>query len=251
MNDDTPPPLTPSTPVSQPNGNGGGSEGGNGKKIALGCSLGCLVSLVICAVVGYFVYTGIKNKVVDAAASYTSEMPIEIVEPATPQAEVTDAISRFDAFRSAMSSGGTPEPLVLSESDINALIYNHPLFEDVAGKGIVAIEDNKLTSTISLDLDAMNIPVPFIAEAVKGRYFNGVATLSPRMTGGQPGLYIEELRFNGAQLPREIMEGFRQENLLDGSSETPSLKAFIDRIEDIRIEYDQLKVIPKTTGAGN
>ena len=149
-----------------------------------------------------------------------------------------------------MSSGETPEPLVLSESDINALLFNHPLFEPAAGKGIVSIEGNKLISKISLNLGDMEIPVPFIADAVEGRYFNGEATLSPRMTNGRPGLYIEEMRFNGATLHREIMEGFRQENLLDSTDETPSLKAFIDRIEAIRIEYDQLHVIPKTPGAG-
>ena len=206
---------------------------------------------MICAVVGYFVFTGIKNKVADAAASYTSEMPVEIVEPATPEAEVTDAMARFDAFSAAMSGGKTPEPLVLSEADINALIFNHPMFKEAAGKGIVSIKDNKLTSTISLDLDAMKIPVPFIAEAVKGRYFNGVATLSAGMAAGRPGLYIEELRFNGAPLPREIMEGFRQENLLKKSHENPKMKAFFDRIEDIRIEYDQLHVIPKKAGSAN
>lgn len=95
----------------------------------------------------------------------------------------------------------------------------------------------------------MNIPVPFIAEAVKGRYFNGAATLSVGMAAGRPGLYIEELRFNGVALPREIMEGFRQENLLQKSHENPKLKAFIDRIEDIRIEYDKLHVVPKAAGA--
>jgi hypothetical protein len=200
-------------------------------------------------VVGYFVVTGIKNKVVDAAAAYTSEAPVEIVEPTTPQEEVTDAITRFDAFSAAMSAGETPETLVLSESDINALIFNHPMFKPAAGKGIVTIQDNKLTSTISLDLDEINIPVPFIADAVKGRYFNGVATLSVAMAAGRPALYIEELRFNGAPLPREIMEGFRTQNFLEDFQNDPSMKAFFDRIEDIKIEYDKLNVIPKSAGA--
>lgn len=246
MNTDSPPPLTPSSPVAEPDGNGK-----NGKKVALGCSLGCLVSLVITGVVGYFVFTGIKNKVVDAAASYTSEQPVAIVEPTTPEAEVTDAIARFDQFSADMSAGKTTEPLVLSESDINALLFNHSMFKAAAGKGIVSITDNKLTSTISLNLDDMNIPVPFIAEAVKGRYFNGVATLSLGMTAGRPGLFMEELRFNGAPLPREIMEGFRQENLMKDAYKNPEMKGFFDRIEDISIEYDQLKIIPKTTESAN
>jgi len=228
-----------------------GRVGGSGKKVALGCSLGCLVSVVITAVVGYFVFTGIKNKVADAAASYTSELPVAIMEPTTSEAEVNDAIGRFDRFSAAMSAGKAPEPLVLSESDINALLFKHPLFKAAAGKGIVSITGNKLTSKISLNLDDMNIPVPFIAAAVKGRYFNGEATLSLGMTAGRPGLYIEELRFNGASLPREIMEGFRQENLMEGSDENGNMKAFFDRIEDISIEYDQLKIIPKTTESVN
>lgn len=135
MNDDTPPPLTPTppadAPTNVPTNAPASSGGGNGKKIALGCSLGCLVSVIICAVVGYFIFTGIKNKVADAAASYTSAQPVKIVEPETPEAEVSDAIARFDAFSAAMNSGQTPEPLVLSESDINALIFRHPLLKEV------------------------------------------------------------------------------------------------------------------------
>ncbi len=247
MNDDTPPPLTPSSPVTGPTGDGGGNDGRNGKKIALGCSLGCLVSLVVTVVVGYFVFIGIKNKAADAVASYTSSQPVEIVEPATPEAEVTDAIVRFDKFRAALSAGEATEPLLLSESDINALLFHHSLFKKAAGKGIVSIEDNKLKSKVSIDFDELNIPFEFLAETVKGRHFNGVATVSIGMKGGRPELYIEDLVYNGAPVPQVLTDMIRQEDPMKTLEENPAVKVFIEGVEDIRIEYNQLKITPKAS----
>lgn len=249
MIDDTPPPLTPSSPAGDPNSHG--ENGGNGKKIALGCSLGCLVSIVICAVVGYFFFIAMKKKAADAVGSYTSPQPIEIVEPMTPEAEVSDAVARFDKFAAAISAGEASEPLLLSESDINALLFHHPSFKAAAGKGIVSIKNNKLTTTVSLSFDDLNIPFQFIAEEVEGRHFNGVATMSIGMSDGRPEVYIEELLFNGAPVPQILTDVIRQEDPMKKLEENSSLRVFVEGIEDIRIEYDQLKITPKTTGTAN
>lgn len=238
---DTPPPLTPNPAARPPEP----SDSGTGKKVGIGCGIGCLVLLVIGVVAAFLIFGAMKGAVTEGVAKFTSEQPVAIDPPRATPEQVQDAISRFDAFAAAMKSGETPEPLALSDQDINVLLFNHPDFEWLAGKGLVSIQNDKLSSTVSVDLDDLNIPVKFIAEAVEGRYFNGEATVSLAMASGRPTAFIDELVVNGQSPPEEVMAGVRQENLFKEAQTDPKAKELFDRISDLKIENNKLVIVPK------
>lgn len=214
------------------------------KSAALGCSMGCLITLLICGVAAFFVFKTIKSKLDNAVVNFTADQPVEIQSPDTSRDVVLDAVSRYDAFVASLSAGQTPEPLELTADDINALLFYHPKFQDVAGKGKVDIQNDRIISTVSFSLDDLNIPVKFIADSIAGRYFNGEATLAVGMTSGIPSLQVEALTVNGQQFPAEFMTALSQENLLKDLQTDPEMQAVFDKLTDIRVEDNKLKITP-------
>ena len=238
---DTPPPLTPN-----PTANAAPPpSSGNGKKVAVGCGLGCLVLVILGIVAAVVIWGATKKAIEGGIAGFTAEQPVMIEPPQASPAQVEDAVTRFDTFKSAMEKGETPAPLELSDQDINVLFYNHPDFEWMEGKGRVDIQDDKLTSKVSVNLDDLKIPVKFIADAVKGRYFNGEVTISLAMASGRPTAFVEDLVVNGQNPPEEFMTGIRQENLFKEAQSDPEMQKFFERISDLKIENNKLVIVPK------
>jgi len=247
---DTPPPLDPpsQSPSSSPQPQPQPPSSGSGKKVALGCGLGCLAVLVVAvvlAVIGFQFMKGQTEKVIE---EFTAAEPVAIEEPSLPPAAVEDAVSRFDAFRTAVKNDQPPPPLILSEDDINALLYHHPLFEPVAGQMKVAIEDEQLSSRMSLDLDGFDIPL--IGGMLEGKYFNGRATFRLATEQGEPAVYLEGVEMNGQQVPEQAMTSLSQENLLKEFASDPQMKQFFDRLEKLAIEDGKLKIVPAQQGGG-
>jgi len=238
---DTPPPLSPN-PTTQP---AVPAKSGNGSKVGLGCGIGCLIALILGVVACVLVFGFVKGAIEDGVEKFTIDQPVAIVEPQFAPDQVQDASDRYEAFYAAMKAGQTPEHLVLSAQDINALLFNHSDFKAIAGMAKVDIEDNLLKSTVSVNLDDLEIPVKFIADAVAGRYFNGEVTFSIAMASGRPTAFVEELEVNGLNPPEQVMEGFRQENLLKEAQSDPNLKKFFDQISDLKIENNKLVIVPK------
>ena len=201
--------------------------------------------LILLVVAGFLVFGFVKGVIEDGVANFTTDQPVAIETPEFTPAQVKDATDRYEAFYAAMKAGQTPEPLVLSAQDINALLFNHSDFKAIAGKGKVDIQDNLMKSAVSVNLEDLEIPVKFIADAVAGRYFNGEVTLSISMPSGRPTAFIEELEVNGMHPPEEMMAGLQQENLLKEAQSDPNLKKFFDQISDLKIENNQLVIVPK------
>lgn len=240
---DTPPPLQPQ--ANQPASPTPPASSGSGKKWGIGCGIGCLALVVVSIILVVVGMNYGKKMLAGLAGEYTSATPVEIVAPNLAPEVVDDAIQRLDAFTDAMSGEGTPEPLVLTSDDVNAIIGNHPSFEAVADSIVVAMAADQLTSQVSLNLDDMNIPVPFIAEAIEGKYFNGEVTLSLDTVAGRPAMFIEGLSVDGVALPSQFMSGLSSENLLKDAQTNPNMKALFDRIEELKIEDGQLKITPR------
>ena len=244
---DAPPPLTPAspqTPYQQPQPQASPPGTGSGGKWALACGLGCLALIVIAAVGSYFVYGFVKSKATEVVAGFTTTEAVKVEMPELSQAQIDAAQAKYDAFTAGMG-GGELVPLVLTGDDINALIIKHPSFSALRDRASVTIEDDKLRSQVSVNLDELEIPVKFIADAVKGKYFNGEATFALGMAVGRPVLYIEGLEVNGAVIPEEFMKELRKENLLEKAVKDPDSAAFFERIEDLKIENGELIVVPK------
>ena len=248
---DAPPPLTPSSsnpyqpqqyqqasPAGTPNS-------GSGKKWLFGCGCGCLGLILILSIGGYFAYIKIQEVVATAIAEYTATESVAVEIPQLSQDQIDQSVEKFSAFQAGLADGTEPVTLVLSGQDINALIQSHPTFKPLADRASVTVEEDRLRSQVSLSLEELDIPIPFIAEAVKGKYFNGIATFSVGMTAGRPALYIEGLEVNDAAIPAEFMSEISKQNFLEDAGKDPEFAKLIEMIEDIRIENGELRIVPK------
>jgi len=201
--------------------------------------------LVVCLVAGFFLVRFVSNKAQELAVQYTSEEQVEILPPALTAQETNSVVVRFDAFRDALASGQQPPVLELTDEEINTLIFHHPDFQDLAGKARVAIENGQVASEVSLDIDALGVPIPLIGDAVKDRFFNGEIALTIGMVGGRPVVNLEDVSVNGVTPPETVMAELRKENLLQDYDQDPEMKAFFDKIEAIEVEGNQLRIVPK------
>ena len=248
---DAPPPLTPSSsnpyqpqqyqqapPAGTPNS-------GSGKKWLFGCGCGCLGLILILSIGGYFAYIKIQEVAATAIAEYTATESVAVEIPQLSQDQIDQSVEKFSAFQAGLADGTEPVTLVLSGQDINALIQSHPTFKPLADRASVTVEEDRLRSQVSLSLEELDIPIHFIAEAVKGKYFNGIATFSVGMTAGRPALYIEGLEVNDAAIPAEFMSEISKQNFLEDAGKDPEFAKLIEMIEDIRIENGELRIVPK------
>ena len=200
---------------------------------------------MILSIGGYFAYIKIQEVAATAIAEYTATESVAVEIPQLSQDQIDQSVEKFSAFQAGLADGTEPVTLVLSGQDINALIQSHPTFKPLADRASVTVEEDRLRSQVSLSLEELDIPIPFIAEAVKGKYFNGIATFSVGMTAGRPALYIEGLEVNDAAIPAEFMSEISKQNFLEDAGKDPEFAKLIEMIEDIRIENGELRIVPK------
>lgn len=216
----------------------------SGGRTAACCGFGRLTALLVCVVGAILTWTFLKREVEKGVEEFTSTEGVEIAPPEVSEPQIRDAVRRFDTFRDAMRADEATPPLVLSDDDINAILFHHPDFAESAGVTRVSIEDNQLTSELSVDLESLDIPVEFFAERVKGRYFNGEITLSLGMIAGRPSLYVENLAVGGKPVPAFILKELRKENLLQEAASDPDFQKALEKVREVKIENDRLVIIP-------
>jgi len=216
-------------------------SGGKGKC----CVIGCFLLLLIIIGLGVGGFFALKHKAVQLTEQFTADKPVAIKAPqGTPQ-QVSDVFTRFDTFRESLAAGKATAPLVLSDHDINLLMYHHSLFESVSGKTEVKIENDKLSGKVSLKLDDYFGTVPVLGEMLTGRYLNGDATIDLSLQDGKPSLFLEGLTVNGMAVPPEVIKGLRKKNILGKVMDDENLSKLFEKVDEIKIEGNKLHIIPK------
>jgi hypothetical protein len=233
MNDAPPlPPEIDYQPPSRPEGMSSGAKWG------IGCAAGCLLTLLIASLIGYFIWVKAKEFGLGLLNQYTSETPVAFEDPVADPAVVEALKARFDAFSDAMKTGGETGPLELTGEDVNLLIHHHPEWNDLAGKVEVAIEGDRFTGEISLPLDEMG-------SLLKGRYLNGKATFRLALVNGSLEGYIDDIEVANQKLPPEVMTALTSENIFKDSRHDAEFSALIHTLHELRIETGRLIIVPK------
>ncbi len=243
---DAPPPLSPLPPqtavtVNYPPPRRSSCCGLPG----IGCGLGCLVVVALCLAGLVFVGIAGKNWVDGKLVEYTTTQSSPVIQPVAAEAEISQAIAKFDAFRIGLTSGGTPVPLNLTGEELNLLFWHHPESE-LAGKTQVSIDGDVLNAQVSLSFDELPLPEGYLKEKLAGRHFAGLAGVKIGMVAGRPALYVESLSINGAAIPDLFLADLKTKNLFEEAMNNPEAKAFLEKVEDIRVEGGRLVIQPKS-----
>lgn len=165
---------------------------------------------------------------------YTADAPADLPIVELPEGELTEIQARIDTFKETIEAGETPEDLVLTAEELNALITQD---DEMRGRVYVTIEDGEITGDVS-------IPVDFIPGG-KGRFFNASATFDVSLENGVLIVTIEDAEVKGEKLPQQFIDGMSKENLAKEAYKDPEVAATLGRIESITIEQDKIILKPR------
>ncbi len=206
-----------------------------GKPFPWGCLIGGCLTMVL-LMVGSMVAIGFGSVWFynQQVANYTSEQarPIPVVEVNEEQLEQLE--SRVEAFQEKVDVGDTPEQLVLTADDVNALISKE---ENLRGKVFVKIEDGLVQADVSIPANA--IP------GGKGRFFNGSATLEASLENGVLIVTLQDAEVNGQSVPEDYMREIRKENLAKEMVKDPDVAKKLRKFESLVIEGDKIILTPR------
>lgn len=216
-----------------------------GAKIATGCGIGCLAMVVVASVVAYLGYRALDAKINEFAEMAPTE-PLEIEYPMAEPEQVDQVIQRYDSFTDAISNSRNSPPLVLSADEINILIKQHPDFSFLSGRSMVEIENNQISSTVTINADALPVEIPIFSKAFRGRYINGKATVDFSVTDGKAELYLLDFKFGEHSLPSEVIDQLKNGNLLEDAESDEEFKKLFENLEELKVQDNRLHLVPKS-----
>ncbi len=199
---------------------------------------GCLSVIVLLAIFAAVAYYFLLQTSDDLVESYTSPAPLDLSDLEANREETLSVIERLREFITALEQGEATGSLSLSADDINALLQNEELLHGLKGMAHVTIQDDLLRADISVPLGLFN-------ERFEGRYLNGTGELTVEMKDDRLRVTIDRLEVGGRDLPREIMNEIRRNNLVDALYDEPSLEEFLLLIKSVKIEDGRLVIQPK------
>lgn len=191
-----------------------------------GCISLIVVGLLVAAifVAGYFVAKRLANR---AISDYTDTQPAPIEAVTYASAERAELQKRLDDFKKALDVGQADQDLVLSASDLNALITENP---QLKGKLFVIIDDDQLQGKISIPLEDIG---PF---KLKGRYLNGVGTFRATLTNSALDVRLDDIMVKSNVLPAVLVNELKKLNLAKDYQATPEQKASLSKFESIVVK---------------
>ncbi len=207
------------------------------KQFPWGCLLaGCgtifllMVGLAIgTGIAGYYFYQG-------QIAKYTSETPKELPTIEYPPEEVKEITARLETFKKTIEKGDTPPQMVLTSDDINALISQN---KDLQGKVFVRIDKGEVAADVSFPMDAF--------PGAKGRYFNGSVTADVTFENGVLIVTLANAEVNGQEVPQQLIEAMRKENLAKDLYKNPETAKTLRRFESLVIDDEKIILTPKAS----
>src|SRR5262249_42180780 len=154
-------------------------------------------------------------------------------------AEINTLTNRLDTFSKAMKENKSPEPLILTSDEINALIARQNTNSSPLSPHLYfSFNDDRVQAQLSLPLDALGWRI------LRGRYFNGSGDFVVSLHDGKLLLTVKSLSVKGQPLPEQYMASLRGQNFADAWTNDPGFTDALARLEEIKVENGKLVVVP-------
>lgn len=203
---------------------------------------GCLSLIILLAIFAAAAYWFLRQTSENLVEAYTSWAPLELprveTNVETNSEETLSVIERFRDFIHALEQGEETGDLSLSADDINALLQYEDWFRRLRGMAHVTIREDLLRAEMSIPLGMFN-------DRFEGRYLNGTGELAVEMKDDRLRVTIERLEVGGRNLPDEIMNEVRKNNLAAALYDEPSLENFFRLVKSVKIEDGRLVIQPR------
>jgi len=202
------------------------------------CFYGCLGLFVLGLLVAVGLFLG---------ARYLAGQLMGLTDPAPsplPKVEASSALAtsvqeRIKAFGKALDSGTTPEPLVLTEQEVNLLLASVPDLRPLKDRLYISFGSGQVKGQVSLPLDGLPL------SRFKGRYLNGAATFKTSLDNGVLIVTFDSLQVKGQQLPKEFLSQLQRDNLAKDLYQNPQTAQTMSKLEKIEVSEGRITVKPK------
>ena len=184
---------------------------------------GCL-TLLILVVLGAGLFSYGIYKLYNKAYEFTSGQPAQLPDLKITDAEMQQVKQKFEDFRQALKNKKAQD-LILTQRELNALVSSSPEFK---GKVHFTIEDNQIKGKVSIPMG--QIP------GFSGRYFNATANFDASLENGILIVTIQKASVKGKEVPEEIMERVRQENLAKDIYKNKENAEMLRKFKSIKIQ---------------
>lgn len=190
--------------------------------------LACIF-LGLALVVGVAVYLGYRqaSKFMD---QFAQRKPLVLPGVRYSQPELQAVKHRIDGFLVGARANRTNVQLVLSESDLNALIADSWFSNRV----YVTLTSNIMQGEFSLPFERLGMPL------FSGRYLNGSGKIAVGCSAGTLAINIEEFMVDGTKLPDHYLDWIRKQNFAHGIGTNAVTKESLRRIAQVGVTNGQL-----------
>jgi hypothetical protein len=194
--------------------------------------------LVLGMLAGVGVFLGARY-VLDQAMKLSDPAPLPLPKVETSAALAASLQERVKTFATALQSGGTPEPMVLTEQELNVLIASVPELAGLKDRVYISLGGDQIKGQVSLPLDGLPLA------RFRGRYLNGAATFKTSLENGVLIVTLDSLQVKGQQLPKSALSQFQQDNLAKDLYRDPRTAQTMRRLEKIEVKDGRITVKAK------
>src|ERR1043166_2971798 len=194
---------------------------------------GCLVLAILAVLGGIGTWLAVRHLVRTTAGlieQYTStnSVPVEKVSISAP--EFKSLQDRVASFADTLNGKEGSRELVLTATDINALIQNDPQYKELSDKLFVVLDGDQIKGRLSFPLDRVGL------SQLHGRYLNGTATLKAVLQNGLLDVRIKDLQVGDKPLPASVTSGLKGINLAREGQKDDQSRKTLEKLESFRVE---------------
>jgi len=195
-----------------------------------GCLIAFLAMVVLVVGGGFLGYRFLRGQL----EQYTDDAPAELPMIELTDEEIEEIQGRIDSFQETLEKGDTPEDLILTADELNALISKN---EDLKGRVFITIQEGQVSGDVS-------IPTEFIPGGT-GRYFNASATFDVSLSDGVLIVTLAAAEVKGEPVTQDIIQAMSSENLARDVYNDPEVAAILRRFESLTIDDEQIILSPR------
>lgn len=193
-----------------------------------GCG-GCLVILLaFWAAAAVVVYIGYKSFL-----PYTALEPVDAPIYDAMEDETEQAREKLDRIRAALENE-TADTVIFTDTDLNALVARDTEFATAKGRVFFKLEEYDMLLDFSVPLDEF--------PGFSGRWLNGKTRLKLFMQNDRIVVQTVELHLNGEDVPPELMDQIKDENLASSAARDPAWREIEKHLKTVAIEDTHLKI---------
>jgi hypothetical protein len=190
-----------------------------------------LVGVLGAGILAFTVYKTVGGTI----TAYTEETPQELPALTLSEEQSAAANEKIAQFEAALESGTGPREFSFTGDELNVMLRSSEPGQFFGESIYVTIANGEVRGEVSFDLGTV---IPFL----DGRYANGSATFDVYTEDGMLHVYVDSFQVKGEAASEEFMDGVRSQNMALEMADDPEFRAWIEKIEAIRVEGDRLIV---------